>query len=97
MTGRCLPGAARVAQTRTQIQTEIAIARDQYLAANSLADRYQSGLLDKARKALDLARYADQSSGRSQLELLDAVKTYGDTRGGLPPGGSRSLGQRLGP
>lgn len=73
--------AAAEARTRQQISADQALARDQYQASRGLAARYQSGLLDRARTALDQARYAYQSGATSMLDLLDAIRTWGDTQG----------------
>jgi len=45
-----------------------------------LAERYQAGLLAKSTTALESTRFAYQQGAVSLLEMLDAVRTYGDTR-----------------
>ena len=65
---------------RTQAAAELAIAVDSFRVARDLAERYQSGLVAKATAALEAARLAYQSGATSQLDLLDAVRTYSDTR-----------------
>ena len=65
---------------RTQAAAEVAIAVDSFRVARDLAVRYQDGLVAKAAAALETARFAYQSGATSQLDLLDAVRTYSDTR-----------------
>jgi cobalt-zinc-cadmium efflux system outer membrane protein len=65
---------------RTQAAAELAIAVDSFRMARDLAARYQSGLVAQATAALETARFAYQSGATSQLDLLDAVRTYSDTR-----------------
>jgi len=65
---------------RTQVAAELAIAVDSFRVARDLAARYQGGLVAKATAALETARFAYQSGATSQLDLLDAVRTYSDTR-----------------
>ena len=65
---------------RTLAAAELAGAVDSFRVARALAARYQSGLVAKATAALETARFAYQSGATSQLELLDAVRTYSDTR-----------------
>ncbi len=64
---------------RTQAAADLAIAVDSFRAARDLAARYQ-GLVPQAAAALETARFAYQSGATSQLDLLDAVRTYSDTR-----------------
>ncbi len=74
--------AAQLATTRTeaQVATDIATAVDAYHSAQGLAERYESGLLDRARSVLETARYAYGTGATSLLELLDAIATWSDTR-----------------
>jgi cobalt-zinc-cadmium efflux system outer membrane protein len=74
--------AANVAARRTEAQAanDVQTALDAYRAARGLAERYESGLLAKAQHALDMARYAYRTGATSLLDLLDAVRTYADTR-----------------
>jgi outer membrane protein, heavy metal efflux system len=65
---------------RTQVAAELAVAVDSFRVARDLAARYQGGLVAKATAALETARFAYQSGATSQLDLLDAVRTYSDTR-----------------
>ena len=74
--------AARLATRRltAQVSTDLATAFDGYLAARSLAERYQDGLLARADTVLGTARYAYGTGAISLLDLLDAVREYGETR-----------------
>jgi outer membrane protein, heavy metal efflux system len=65
---------------RTQVAAELAMAVDSFRVARDLAARYEGGLVAKATAALETARFAYQSGATSQLDLLDAVRTYSDTR-----------------
>jgi len=65
---------------RTQAAAELAIAIDSFRVARDLAARYQSGLVAQATAVLETARFAYQSGATSQLDLLDAVRTYSATR-----------------
>jgi outer membrane protein TolC len=64
----------------TQVQGEVATALDSVRATKALAERYERGLLAKARGVLDTERYAYHAGAVSLLELLDAVRQYGNTR-----------------
>lgn len=64
----------------TQVQGEVATALDSVRAAKALAERYESGLLAKARAVLETERYAYQAGAASLLDLLDAIREYADTR-----------------
>ncbi|GJG85426.1 hypothetical protein tb265_06070 [Gemmatimonadetes bacterium T265] len=74
--------AAEVAadRARLQVETDAATALDQYQVSRGLAERYERGLLAKARQAVATARYAYQAGAISQLELLDALRADADTR-----------------
>ncbi|HVH66595.1 MAG TPA: TolC family protein [Gemmatimonadales bacterium] len=74
--------AAEVAvqRARVQIESEVAVAVGSFQSARVLAERYRSGLLDKSAEALETARFAYRQGAASLLELLDAIRTYGDTR-----------------
>ncbi|HWC74592.1 MAG TPA: TolC family protein [Gemmatimonadales bacterium] len=63
-----------------QVANDIATAVDAYRSARLLAERYEGGLLDRARRSLETARYAYGSGAISLLELLDAIGTWSDTR-----------------
>jgi cobalt-zinc-cadmium efflux system outer membrane protein len=80
--GRAGLAAAQLATARTQAQvaTDIATAVDSYRSARGLAERYESGLLERARSVLETARYAYGTGAISLLELLDAIATWSDTR-----------------
>lgn len=63
-----------------QVYGEVATALDSLGAAKTLAERYESGLLAKARAVLETERYAYQAGAASLLDLLDAIREYADTR-----------------
>ena len=69
-----------VTRTETMVETEVASAWDGFDVARALARRYQSGLLDDAARSLADARYAYGSGALSQLDLLDAIRTYSEVR-----------------
>lgn len=69
-----------VQRTRVQIEADVAVALGNFRSAQVLAERYQGGLLDKSAAALETSRFAYQQGAASLLELLDAIRTYGDTR-----------------
>ncbi|HEX9486281.1 MAG TPA: TolC family protein [Gemmatimonadales bacterium] len=71
--------AAADRAVRTQVAAELAVAVDSFRAGRDLATRYV-GLVVKAAAALETARFAYQSGATSQLDLLDAIRTYSDTR-----------------
>jgi cobalt-zinc-cadmium efflux system outer membrane protein len=73
---------AEVAMRRAEVQveTEVAAAIGAFRSAQVLADRYQSGLLAQATAALQTSRFAYQQGAISLLELLDAIRSYADTR-----------------
>lgn len=73
---------AELSARRIQAQTanDLATALDQYRSARSLAERYETSLLAKARAVLETARYAYGTGAISLLELLDAIATWSDTR-----------------
>ncbi|HKW40247.1 MAG TPA: TolC family protein [Gemmatimonadales bacterium] len=72
--------AVAVQRAGVQIQSDVAVAVGSFQAARVLAERYRSGLLEQAAAALETARFAYQQGAVSLLELLDAIRTYGDTR-----------------
>jgi len=63
-----------------QIESDVALALAGFRSARVLAERYQAGLLAKSTTALESTRFAYQQGAVSLLEMLDAVRTYGDTR-----------------
>jgi cobalt-zinc-cadmium efflux system outer membrane protein len=67
-------------KARTQLTADVAQALDAFRSSRVLADRYESGLLAKAGAALETARYAYRAGATSQLDLLDAIRAYGDIR-----------------
>ena len=73
---------AEVATRRVQAQvaTDVATALDAYRSARGLSERYDGGLLAKADSVLETARYAYRTGAASLLDLLEAIRTYADTR-----------------
>lgn len=73
---------SQLATTRLEAQAanEIATAVDAYRSARGLAERYEGGLLERARAVLATAQYAYGTGAISLLELLDAITTWSDTR-----------------
>jgi outer membrane protein, heavy metal efflux system len=69
-----------VARAETAVETEVVAASDAFQAARTLATRYQDGLLEAAARALTEARYGYGAGALSLLDLLDAVRTYAETR-----------------
>jgi cobalt-zinc-cadmium efflux system outer membrane protein len=67
-------------RVRVQIAADVAVALGNFRAARVLAERYQKGLLDKATTVLQTSRFAYQQGAISLLELLEAIRTYGETR-----------------
>ena len=75
-----LSAEVTVQRTRVQIESDVAVALANFRSARVLAERYQAGLLEKSATALGTTRFAYQNGAASLLELLDAIRTYGDTR-----------------
>jgi len=73
---------SRVSEERVRVQaiTEIISAFDQLRASEQLAKKLDAGLLEKARNALETARFAYTSGAISYVEFLDAVRTDGEIR-----------------
>lgn len=67
-------------RVRVQAAAEVAAAFDQFHSAELLAQKLNAAMLDKARAALETARFAYSSGAISYLDLLDAVRTYGEVR-----------------
>jgi cobalt-zinc-cadmium efflux system outer membrane protein len=63
-----------------RVRAEAVTALDSVHAAAALAERYEGGLLAKARAVLETERYAYQGGAASLLDLLDAIREYADTR-----------------
>ena len=74
--------AARVnaARARWQAESDAATALDALRSSGLLARRYDSGLLVKARRSVETARYAYGHGALSLLDLLNAIRGYADTR-----------------
>lgn len=67
-------------QITAAVSGEIQQALDAYRSATELLTRYRGGLLTAVDAALAQARYAYQAGAMPLLDLLDAVRTYQDTR-----------------
>lgn len=67
-------------KTKAQVAADVAEALDAISSSQVLAERYESGLLAKARAALQTARYAYRAGATSQLDVLEAIRAYSDTR-----------------
>jgi len=67
-------------RVQAQAANDVATALDAYRSARGLAERYEGGLLERARAVLETARYAYGIGAISLLELLDAIATWSDTR-----------------
>jgi cobalt-zinc-cadmium efflux system outer membrane protein len=67
-------------KTIATVEGDVVTASDALRAAQSLASRYASGLLEKARATLQMQRFAYENGHASLLELLNAVSAFGDTR-----------------
>ncbi len=74
--------SAEVANQRAiaSVEGEVVAARDNLRAARTLAARYAAGLLDKARATLEMQRFAYEHGSASLLDLLNAIKAFGDTQ-----------------
>ncbi len=73
---------ARVASERAAIQarSDVTLAGDNFQAAQELAERYASGLLDRARAALEMQRFAYEHGNASLLDVLNAINAFADTQ-----------------
>ncbi|HEX8942175.1 MAG TPA: TolC family protein [Gemmatimonadaceae bacterium] len=74
--------SAEVSKQRAIAATEgdIAVAANNFAAARALSARYASGLLAKARAALEMQRFAYEHGSASLLDLLTAINAFGDTQ-----------------
>lgn len=74
--------SAEVASQRATVNVEadVVSAADDFRASRTLAERYAHGLLDKARAALEMQRFAYEHGSASLLDLLTAISTFGDTQ-----------------
>jgi cobalt-zinc-cadmium efflux system outer membrane protein len=74
--------SAEVASGRTlaNVEGDVASATDDLRAARTLAARYAAGLLDKAREAVEMQRFAYEHGNASLLDLLNAINAFGDTQ-----------------
>jgi outer membrane protein TolC len=80
---------SQVAEERVLVQAyaEVVAATDQFRAAERLASKLDAPLLDKARAALETARFAYGAGAIAYVELLDAVRTYGEIRSAVATAG----------
>ena len=65
---------------QAQVSADVITALDAYRSARDLAARYEGSLLAEGQSVLESARYAYDRGAISLLELLDAIRTYSDTR-----------------
>jgi cobalt-zinc-cadmium efflux system outer membrane protein len=74
--------AARASRRKTVAAAEgdVVNSVDALRTAQAVAARYASGLLDKARTALEMQRFAYEHGNASLLDLLTAISAFGDTR-----------------
>jgi cobalt-zinc-cadmium efflux system outer membrane protein len=74
--------SAEVASKRTiaNAESDVVAASDNFRASRTLAERYAAGLLDKARAALEMQRFAYEHGSASLLDLLNAISAFGDTQ-----------------
>jgi cobalt-zinc-cadmium efflux system outer membrane protein len=74
--------ASRIAEERVRVEasTEVTAAFDAFHSNEALARELDSGLLTKARSSLQTAQFAYGAGAISYVELLDAVRTYGEIR-----------------
>lgn len=66
--------------TETGVVSDVTVAADNFSASKSLAERYAGGLLDRARDAVELQRFAYNQGNASLTDLLNAINALGDTR-----------------
>jgi outer membrane protein, heavy metal efflux system len=73
---------AQIAETSTRAQAEsdVALALADFHSARERISRYEHGLLADASATRDAVQYAYQAGAVSLLELLDALRTYSETR-----------------
>lgn len=64
------------AATRAMVLTDVVSAFAQYQTNEKALTLYESGYLDQAREALDIATFVFQRGSGSYLALLDAERTY---------------------
>ena len=68
------------ARKRAEVTSAVAAAVEDHLAARTLASRYASGVREQARLTLESVRYGYARGTRSLVDLLDALRTYGQVR-----------------
>jgi cobalt-zinc-cadmium efflux system outer membrane protein len=69
-----------VARKRAEVSSAVAAAVENHVAARTLASRYAAGVLEQARLALEGVRYGYSRGNRSLVDLLDALRSYGEVR-----------------
>lgn len=72
--------AAMIAERRTevQVQSDIALAADNYRASRELAERYTNGLLERSRQAVEMQRFAYEQGAASLLDMLTSMSAFND-------------------
>ena len=66
----------RITATRNQVRQEVAQALVRLRAARTVAESYQQGVLDQARRLLDASRVGFQEGKTGVVALLEAQRTY---------------------
>lgn len=66
--------------TEIAVASDVTVATDNFNASRVLAERYAGGLLDRAREAVELQRFAYDQGNASLTDLLNAINALGDTR-----------------
>jgi outer membrane protein, heavy metal efflux system len=66
--------------TRAQAESDVGLALADFHSARERLSRYERGLLADADATRDAVQYAYQAGAVSLLELLDALRTYSETR-----------------
>lgn len=72
--------AARIAALQSDIISELRSAWEQYTTARELVDTIEQQMLNQARDVRDITAYSYRRGEASFIELLDAQRTFNDTR-----------------
>lgn len=75
-------GEAQVAETLRLAELEIRVAYDRTVQATARLQRYRTGQLDQAASLVELAQLGYEAGQTGFLELLDAQRSFHDTRAG---------------
>lgn len=67
-------------QAQLEVQTEVSQNYNAYLSLSSQVERFNKGMLDKAKEVIDGKIYSYNRGGTSLLEVLDAQRTYNEVR-----------------